>query len=121
MIKKRNLDPQLRGQIFTYEKVWKAGGAFDANEDAKEVHILDGSSAAVAITGLTPVKVGQKVVLACVNATNAVTVKTGSGVTFDGTNNTATFAANKALQLVAISLTRWLIITNVGSVSFSST
>ncbi len=121
MIRKRNLDPILRGQIFTYEKTWTAGGAFDSGVDAKEVHILDGTSAEVAITACNPSKVGQKVLLACVNATNAVTVKTGSGVTFNGTNNTATFAANNALLLVALSLTRWLVVANVGNVAFSTT
>jgi len=41
--------------------------------------------------------------------------------TFDGTNNTATFAAaNKTLVLFGISSTRWAIISNVGSVALSA-
>jgi hypothetical protein len=50
------------------------------------------------------------------------TVKTPTGVTFDGTNNTATLnALGEALHIVAISAARWLIIANVGTVGLSST
>ena len=41
--------------------------------------------------------------------------------TFDGTNNTATFAAaNKTLILFGVSTTRWVIVANVGSVALSN-
>lgn len=50
------------------------------------------------------------------------TVKLASGVTFDGTNNTATLnAPNEALHIVAISATRFYIVQNNGSVGLSST
>lgn len=50
------------------------------------------------------------------------TVKLPSGVTFDGTNNTATLnAPGEALHIVAISATRWFIMENIGSVGLSST
>ena len=49
-----------------------------------------------------------------------VVVTTASGVTFDGTNNTATFdAVAEALVLVYKSATQWQIVENVGSVALS--
>jgi len=55
------------------------------------------------------------------SGTAAHTVTVPSGVTFDGTNNTATLnAPNEALYLVAVSTTRWQIILNVGSVALST-
>ena len=55
------------------------------------------------------------------SGTAAHTVTLPAGVTFDGTNNTATFnAPDEALHLRAISGTRWFIVSNVGSVALSS-
>ncbi len=55
------------------------------------------------------------------SGTAAHTVTTASGVTFDGTNNTATLnAPDEALHIVAVSATRWYIVTNNGSVALSS-
>lgn len=55
------------------------------------------------------------------SGTAAHTVTLPSGVTFDGTNDIATFnAPGEALHLVAMSATRWLIIANVGSVALSA-
>jgi hypothetical protein len=54
-------------------------------------------------------------------SSGAVTVKTPSGVTFDGTNNTATFStAGLVLKLGYTSATRWNIAYNTGA-TFSST
>jgi len=51
----------------------------------------------------------------------SVTVKTATGVTFDGTNNTATFdAAADELRICYKSATQWQIVYN-NSVTFSST
>lgn len=51
----------------------------------------------------------------------SVVIKTPSGVTFDGTNNTATFgAANQEIVLGYETAVRWVIIENDGAV-FSST
>ncbi|MEJ5360142.1 MAG: hypothetical protein WHT06_15890 [Desulfobacterales bacterium] len=134
MIKYRNLDNSLKDLIVTTipagvkndlladVRQWNnAGGAFADNGGIQKIHVLNGATGAVAITGFTPSKVGQRVALVCSAANQSVTVKCGTGCTFDGTNNTATFGANKALDLIAISLTRWLVITNVGSVAFSTT
>lgn len=55
------------------------------------------------------------------SGTTAHTVTTEAGVTFDGTNNTATLnAAEEALHIVAVSATRWKIMENIGSVGLSS-
>lgn len=54
-------------------------------------------------------------------SSGTVVVKTPSGVTFDGTNNTATFnAAEDSLTLVANTALAWAVELNV-SVSLSST
>lgn len=61
------------------------------------------------------------IVNASASGTAAHTVTLPAGVTFDGTNNTATLnAPNEALHLRAISATRWFIVSNIGSVALSS-
>jgi hypothetical protein len=56
------------------------------------------------------------------SGTAAHTVKTATGVTLDGTNNTATLdAPGEALHLIATSSTRWFILENIGTVGLSST
>lgn len=55
------------------------------------------------------------------SGTAAHTVTLPSGVTWDGTNNTATLnAPGEALDVIAISATRWLILENIGTVALSS-
>ena len=55
------------------------------------------------------------------SGTAAHTVTVASGVTFDGTNNTATLnAPGEALHLIATSATRWFILENIGTVGLSS-
>lgn len=55
------------------------------------------------------------------SGTAAHTVTLPSGVTFDGTNNTATLnAPDEAILIRALLATRWYIIVNNGSVAFSS-
>ena len=50
-----------------------------------------------------------------------VIVTTATGVTFDGTNNTATFdAANESLVLAYKSATEWQVVLNIGGVAFST-
>jgi hypothetical protein len=50
----------------------------------------------------------------------AHTVTLPAGVTWDGTNDVATFnAPGEALHVVAISATRWFIMENIGAVAFS--
>lgn len=55
------------------------------------------------------------------SGTAAHTVTLPSGVTWDGTNNTATLnAPGEALHVVALSATRWFILENIGSVALSN-
>ena len=55
------------------------------------------------------------------SGTAAHTVTLPSGVTWDGTNNTATLnAPNEALYVRALSATRWFIIANLGAVGLST-
>jgi len=96
-----------------------------ADEDVdgdKFCHIdLDGTSANVQLTNLVAAA-GQMLVITCSDSTNTTTVKTKSGTTFDGTNNTATFdAAGETLVLFGISATQFVIVENIGSVTLSST
>jgi len=54
-------------------------------------------------------------------SSGTVVLTTAAGVTFDGTNNTATFdAANEGLILVYKSATQWEIVVNIGSAALSS-
>lgn len=55
------------------------------------------------------------------SGTVAHTVTLPAGVTWDGTNNTATLdAPEEALHVVAVSATRWKIMENIGSVALSN-
>lgn len=61
------------------------------------------------------------IVDASASGTAAHTVTLGAGVTFDGTNNTATLdAPGEALHLIALSATRWFILENIGDVTLSA-
>lgn len=66
---------------------------------------------------------GDELLIVDISATGtaAHTVTTAAGVTWDGTNNTATFnLLDEALFVRAISATRWQIIVNTGSVALSA-
>lgn len=55
------------------------------------------------------------------SGTAAHTVTLPSGVTWDGTNNTATLnAPDEALHVIAVSATRWYILENIGAVALSN-
>jgi len=63
---------------------------------------------------------GVKKYLTVTASTAARTVTTPANVTFDGTNNTATFNADKqTLALIGLSTSRYAIISNVGTVGMS--
>jgi hypothetical protein len=73
-----------------------------------------------AVTGFTPAYIGQRVTVYCTDSTADATLVGGAGVTFDGTNDVATFAnTGDALELRAVSLTRWLVLVNIGTVLFT--
>lgn len=61
------------------------------------------------------------IVDASASGTAAHTVTLPAGVTWDGTNNTATLnAPGEALHVIATSATRWFILENIGSVGLST-
>jgi hypothetical protein len=61
------------------------------------------------------------IVDASASGTAAHTVTLPAGVTWDGTNNTATLnAPGEALHVIALSATRWFILENIGSVGLST-
>lgn len=93
----------------------------EADEDIDGDYIthleLDGSSATVALTNLVVSEVGQEVFLYCSDASNAVTVATKTGTTFDGTNTLATFTAGEYIKLRAVSATQFVVLENTSDLS----
>lgn len=85
--------------------------------------LLNHASTPVAATLDAPVAGDELFIIdSSASGTAGHTVKAAAGVTFDGTNNTATLnAPGEALHIVAISATRWFIMENVNSVGLSST
>lgn len=84
--------------------------------------LLNHASVIIEATLAAPA-VGDDLVIVDSSATGtaAHTVTTAAGVTFDGTNNTATFnLLGETLHVVALSATRWLILENIGTVGLSS-
>jgi hypothetical protein len=76
----------------------------------------------IAATLVAPVA-GDELFIVNTSASGTVahTVTAGAGVTFDGTNNTATLdAAEEALHIIAVSATRWKIMENIGTVALSN-
>lgn len=96
-----------------------ASGAITLNSGA--VH-LNHATVVIAATLDAPTA-GDELIIVDSSATGtaAHTVTLGAGVTFDGTNNTATFnALAETLHIYAISATRWVILANIGSVALSA-
>lgn len=84
--------------------------------------LLNHASTIIAATLAAPT-VGDElfIVDSSASGTAAHTVTLPSGVTWDGTNNTATLnAPGEALHVIAISTTRWFILENIGSVALST-
>jgi hypothetical protein len=76
----------------------------------------------IAATLAAPTK-GDDLIIVNTSASGTVahTVTLPAGVTWDGTNNTATLdAPEEALHVVAVSATRWKIMENIGSVALSN-
>jgi hypothetical protein len=83
---------------------------------------LNHASVIIAATLAAPLE-GQElyIVDSSASGTAAHTVTLPAGVTWDGTNNTATLnAPNEALHVIALSATRWFILENIGAVGLSS-
>ena len=102
-----------------------SSGSSTATLNAYGVNTINGPSSAGTYTIAGAAIAGVKVVINLLAAgstqTKVVTTSPSSTVTFDGTNNTATFvAAGGTLVLESISTSKYCITSNVGSVSLSS-
>lgn len=109
----------LAGEHNHSDQELTASGAFTLNSG---VLLLNHATVIIEATLDAPA-VGDEVYIIDNSASGTIahTVTLGAGVTFDGTNNTATLnAPNEALHLIAISATRWFILENIGSVALSS-
>jgi cytoskeletal protein CcmA (bactofilin family) len=85
--------------------------------------LLSHASTIIAATITAAPAPGQLLIIANTSASGTIahTVTLPDGVTFDGTNDTATLnAPGEALVLVAVSVTRYLILLNIGSVGLSN-
>lgn len=84
--------------------------------------MLNHASTIIAATLAAPVAGNELYIVdSSASGTAAHTVTLPSGVTWDGTNNTATLnAPGEALHVIALSATRWLILENIGAVALST-
>lgn len=84
--------------------------------------VITGGTGIADLTLAAPTDGARAVIRIGTLSSGNVVVKTPAGVTFDGTNNTATFnAVDEALALVYNAATAWAIELNVGAVALSST
>lgn len=113
LIKDGNIQAGLQNQTLT------ATGAIAVTNG---VVFLNHASTIIAATLAAPaVGADLWIIDSSASGTAAHTVTTAAGVTFDGTNNTATLnAPDESIHIIASSATRWRIVTNNGSVAFSS-
>lgn len=101
-------------------QILTASGAISVQKNG--VVQLNHATVAIAATIAAPAA-GDDLVIVDNSASGTAghTVKLTAG-TFDGTNNTATFAApGKALHVIGLSATRYFILENIGTVALSST
>jgi len=113
LLKDGRVDAPAGSQILT------ASGAITINNGVCQ---LNHATVVIAATLNAPTA-GDKLLIVdnSASGTAAHTVTLPAGVTFDGTNNTATLnAPGEALLIQALSATRWFIILNIGSVALSN-
>lgn len=85
--------------------------------------LLNHATVVIAATIPAPTKAGQLFIIRnnSASGTAAHTVTTPTGVTFDGTNNTATLnAPGEQLILMSVSTTAFIVLLNTGTVGLSS-
>lgn len=114
-----DLTGNVDGEVRNARQTLTISGAITLNSG---LVILDHISVIIAATLDAPA-IGDELYIVdfAASGTPAHTVTTAAGVTFDGTNNTATLnAPDEALFIIALSATRWFIMVNVGSVALSS-
>lgn len=96
--------------------------------DGKKACVTNGVSAITGGEGITDMSLaapspGDLAIIRIDSLTpgKTVVVTTDTGVTFDGTNNTATFdAANQSLVLAYKSANQWQVVLNIGGVDLSA-
>lgn len=105
---------------------WHTVTALDGTE-GKTACVTNGVSAIAGGTGIAGMtlaapSVGDLATIRLNSITSGTVVVTcAAGVTFNGTNNTATFdATGDTLQLAYKSATEWQIVLNIGAVALSS-
>ncbi len=114
-----NLIGNVVGQVQNSVQTLTTSGAITLNSG---VVLLNHVTVAIAATLDAPTAGDELFIIdSSTSGTAAHTVSLPAGVTWDGTNNTATLNATaEALHVVAISATRWYIVDNNGSVGLSS-
>lgn len=102
--------------LFMQPESFTANGTATTNVGA--ITIAPATAATITVNVRAPTA-GQWLSVA-MPAAGTANLEGASGTTFDGTNNTGAFtAAGQALILYAISATRWVIVENIGTVTFS--
>jgi len=106
----------FQDHMFLGTKTYTASGAIRASG----LVILNNTSK-IELTLEAPKGAGQLLCIVQIDAgTAGHTVTVPSGVTWDGTNDVATFdAAGELLLLVSSSATRWHVIANPSTITFS--
>lgn len=89
---------------------------------ARQMIILNHASTPIALTISGAPVIGDEIeIIAEDNGGSSHTVVLSGSVTFDGTNQTATYdAAAERLRMIAESVTRWRIVDNTGGVALSA-
>lgn len=111
----------MTGEQVQVSTSYAADAALAGADFATGLIKLDGTDATVGITGWTPIA-GRRYLITCEDASNAVTLQLTSGIVFNGSgDDIATFdAALETIEVYCISATNLIVLSNVGSVAFST-
>lgn len=114
-----DVDGNIVGEHTMEVTAHDADAALGDADFATQLITLDGG-ASCDITEWTPT-VGKMYILTCIDVSVAnPTVTLSTGITWDGTNDTATFdAAGETITVVAVSATRLMVVANPNSIAFS--
>jgi hypothetical protein len=112
-------DEAFAGEVRQTVQTLTASGAITINNGTV---LLNHASTIIAATLDAPTAGDRLTIVdSSASGTAAHTVTLPAGVTFDGTNNTATLnAPGESLEILALSATRWFILENIGAVALSN-
>ena len=98
-------------------------GSTATTGDVNSIITFGSTAAATYLLGAPAVGTSATHLFCTAGATDALqVVDAGAGITFDGSKRYATFnAAGDAITIVGLSATRWLVMSNVGTVAFTTT